>query len=133
MSRSEAYKKGSEIRQQLMGDALADGMAKTVYNDPIMEKFGDYAREAVFGLLWSRPGLDMKTRALICVITDTATGRWPELELHLKMARRQGWTEDELAEALLHTGGYIGVPSVREAMIIAKDVFAEMRAEGGDD
>ena len=133
MSRSEAYEKGSEIRQQLMGEAMAEGMAKTVYNDPIMQKFGDYAREAVFGLLWSRPGLDMKTRALICVITDTATGRWPELELHLKMARRQGWTEDELAEALLHTGGYIGVPSVREAMLIAKDVFAEMRAEGGDD
>jgi len=133
MSRSEAYEKGSEIRQQLMGEAMADGMAKTVYNDPIMQKFGDYAREAVFGLLWSRPGLDMKTRALICVITDTATGRWPELELHLRMARRQGWTEDELAEALLHTGGYIGVPSVREAMLIAKDVFAEMRAEGGDD
>ena len=133
MSRSEAYNKGSEIRQELMGDAMADGMAKTVYNDPIMEKFGDYAREAVFGLLWSRPGLDRKTRALICCITDTATGRWPELELHLRMARRQGWTEDELAEALLHTGGYIGVPSVREAMLIAKDVFAEMRAEGGDD
>jgi 4-carboxymuconolactone decarboxylase len=133
MSRSEAYKKGSEIRQELMGEAMVESMAGGVYNDPIMEKFGDYAREAVFGLLWSRPGLDKKTRALICVITDTSTGRWPELELHLKMARRQGWTEDELTEALLHTGGYIGVPSVREAMIIAKDVFAEMRAEGGDD
>ena len=133
MSKSESYEKGSQIRQELMGDTLADGMAKTVYNDPIMEKFGDYAREAVFGLLWTRPGLDRKTRSLICVITDTATGRWPELELHLKIARRQGWTEDELAEALLHTGGYIGVPSVREAMLIAKGVFAEMREEGDDD
>lgn len=134
MSRSEAYEKGSQIRQELMGEAMANDMAKTVYDDPIMEKFGDYAREAVFGLLWSRPGLDMKTRALICCITDTSTGRWPELKIHLRLARRQGWTEDELAEALLHTGGYIGVPSVREAMLIAKDVFAEMRAEdGGDD
>ena len=48
------------------------------------------------------------------------------------MARRQGWTEDELAEALLHTGGYIGVPAVREAMIIAKEVFGKMRLEDGD-
>ena len=48
------------------------------------------------------------------------------------MARRQGWTEDELAEALLHTGGYIGVPAVREAMLIAKEVFAKMREDGGD-
>jgi 4-carboxymuconolactone decarboxylase len=127
MAESEAFRKGSEIRRQVMGDEMATDMANTVYDDPIMKKFGNYAREAVFGLLWARPGLDLKTRALICVITDTSTGRWPELTLHLKMALRQGWTEDELAEALLHTAGYIGVPSVREAMIIAKDVFAEMR------
>ena len=132
MSRSEAYQKGMEIRQELMGDAMANEMANTVYDDPIMEKFGEYTREAVFGLLWSRPGLDMKTRALICCITDTATGRWPELEIHLQMARRQGWTEDELAAALLHTGGYIGVPAVREAMLIAKEVFAKMREDGRD-
>jgi 4-carboxymuconolactone decarboxylase len=83
----------------------------------------------VFGLLWTRPGLDLKTRALICVISDTATARWPELAIHLRMARRQGWTEDELAEALLHLSGYIGAPSVREAMLVAKDVFAEIRQE----
>ncbi|MBT5810992.1 MAG: 4-carboxymuconolactone decarboxylase [Rhodospirillaceae bacterium] len=130
MSKSEAYEKGGEIRRKLMGDEMADDIANTVYDDPIMKKFGDYAREAVFGLLWTRPGLDHKTRALICVISDTATGRWPELELHLKIARRQGWTEDELTEALLHLGGYIGVPSSREAMLIARDVFAEMRNEG---
>ena len=112
-----------------MGEKATSEMASTLYDDPVMQKFGDYAREAVFGLLWTRPGLDLKTRALICVITDTSTGRWPELELHLKMALRQGWTEDELSEALLHTGGYIGVPSVREAMIIASKVFKEVREE----
>ncbi len=128
MPKSELYKKGRAIRQELMGDAMADAMEKSVYNDPIMDKFRDYAAEAVFGLLWSRPGIDHKTRALICVVTDTTTHAWPELELHLKMARRQGWTEDELTEVLMHMAGYIGVPSIREAMIIAKDVFAELRA-----
>jgi 4-carboxymuconolactone decarboxylase len=127
---SDAYKKGREIRAKLMGDRMVEQMAKQVYDDPIMNKFGDYASEAVFGLLWSRPGLDFKTRALICVITDTATARWPELKIHLRMARRQGWTEDELSEALLHTSGYIGVPFVREAMLVAKEVFAELRKEG---
>ncbi|MBT5109076.1 MAG: hypothetical protein HOM25_10370, partial [Rhodospirillaceae bacterium] len=71
MSKSEAYEKGGEIRRKLMGDEMADDIANTVYDDPIMKKFGDYAREAVFGLLWTRPGLDHKTRALICVISDT--------------------------------------------------------------
>ena len=64
MAESENYKKGTEVRRTLMGAAHADKMNATVYDDPIMKKFGDYAREAVFGMLWTRPGLDMKTRAL---------------------------------------------------------------------
>ncbi len=116
MAESENYRKGSEIRAGLMGEKYAAEMAKSVYDDLMMKKFGDYAREAVFGMLWSRPGLDLKTKALICVISDTAQARWPELAIHLRMARRQGWTEeDELSEALMHLCGYIGLPSVREA------------------
>ena len=61
MAESENYKKGTEIRGKLMGENYADKMNKTVYDDPMMQKFGDYAREAVFGMLWSRPGLDLKT------------------------------------------------------------------------
>ena len=129
MAESESWKRGREIRRQLMGERMVEQMAKNVYDDPLMNKFGDYASEAVFGLLWSRPGLDLKTRTLICVVSDTATGRWPELAIHLRMARRQGWTEDELSEVLLHLSGYIGVPSVREAMLTAKEVFAEMKHE----
>jgi 4-carboxymuconolactone decarboxylase len=129
MAESENYKKGTEIRSKLMGAKYAEQMNKSVYDDPMMKKFGDYAREAVFGMLWSRPGLDIKTRALICVVSDTAQARWPELAIHLRMARNQGWTEDELSEALMHLCGYIGLPSVREALLTAKEVFAEMRKE----
>ncbi len=129
MAESETLKKGLEIRRRLIGDKKIEEMSRTVYDDPIMEKFAGYAGEAIFGLLWSRPGLDLKTRTLICVVSDTATGRWPELKLHLRMARRQGWSEDELSEVLLHLAGYIGVPSVREGMITAKETFAELRAE----
>ena len=112
-----------------MGQAMAEKMAATVYNAPLMEGFADWTREAVFGLLWTRPGLDLKTRALITVITDASTAAWPELRTHLRMARIQGWTEAELGEALLHTAGYIGAPSVREALLVAREVFEEMRAE----
>jgi 4-carboxymuconolactone decarboxylase len=98
-----------------------------------MEKFSQFTSEAVFGMLWGRPSLDLKLRSLICVISDTCTGRWPELAIHVRMALRQGWTEDELGEVLLHLSGYIGVPSVREAMIIANEVFEDMAAEGAGD
>lgn len=129
MTESQTRKDGQELRRRLLGGEAADEMAATVYDDPMMQEFADYASEAVFGLLWTRPGLDVKTRALVCVVSDTATGRWPELALHLRVARRTGWTEAELAEALLHMAGYVGVPLVREAMLTAKEAFRQMRDE----
>lgn len=129
MANSEAYEKGRAMRRRLMGDATVERVEKTVYTDDHMRKFGDYATEAVFGLLWNRPGLDVKTRTLICVISDTAMGREAELEIHLRMALREGWTEEELTEALLHMGGYVGLPLVREALICARKVFVEMQSE----
>ena len=129
MSKSEIYEKGAATRLEVMGPAMAEKMAETVYTGPVMETFAEYATEAVFGMLWSRPGLDRKTRAMITVTTDVCNHCWPELEIHLRFALNLGWTEEELTEALLHLGGYIGVPAVREAMLIADRVFSEVRAE----
>jgi 4-carboxymuconolactone decarboxylase len=127
MSQSETYKKGSELRKQLLGEQFVERADKGVYADPVMKKFIDVATETVFGALWTRPGLDLKTRTLVCVITDAATGRFPELAIHIRMALRQGWTEDQLVEVLLHMSGYVGVPVIRESMIVAKEVFAEVK------
>ncbi len=129
MAESETYRKGRELRRQLMGDAYVERVSQTVYTDPVMKEFIDVATEGVFGLLWSRPGLDLKTRTLVCVVSDAATGRAPELAIHVRMALRQGWTEEELVEALLHLSGYVGLPLVREALLTAKEVFTETRAE----
>ena len=129
MAESELYKKGAAMRRHLLGDAAVDRSTREIYGDPVMKKFIDVATETVFGALWTRPGLDLKTRALICVISDAATGREPELGLHLRMALRQGWTEEELTEALLHLSGYVGVPIIRESLLVASKVFAEFRAE----
>ncbi|HZK92026.1 MAG TPA: carboxymuconolactone decarboxylase family protein [Stellaceae bacterium] len=127
MAESELYKKGAAMRRRLMGDAAVEAAAKGIYSDPTMRKFIEVATETVFGALWTRPGLDLKTRALICVISDTCMGREPELALHLRMALRQGWTEEELTEVMLHLSGYIGVPIIRESMQIASKVFKEPR------
>src|ERR1700731_4174921 len=129
MAESELHKQGAAMRRRLLGDAAVDGATRDVYSDPVMKKFIDVATETVFGALWTRPGLDLKTRALICVVSDAATGREPELGLHLRMALRQGWTEEELTEVLLHLSGYVGVPIIREAMMAASKIFAEYRAE----
>jgi 4-carboxymuconolactone decarboxylase len=129
MAESELYKQGEAIRRKLRGD-LDFARNKSEYDkDPVMKKFIDIATETVFGALWTRPGLDFKTRTLICVVSDAATGRHPELDIHLRLALKQGWTEDELIEVLLHLSGYVGVPLIREAMLVASRVFTELRAE----
>jgi 4-carboxymuconolactone decarboxylase len=129
--RSELYKAGEAIRRKLRGDADFARNKSEYDRDPVMKKFIDVATETVFGALWSRPGLDFKTRTLICVVSDAATGRYPELEIHLRFALKEGWTEDELVEVLLHLTGYVGVPIIREAMLTASKVFAEVKAEQG--
>jgi len=131
MAESEAYRKGREMRRRLLGDAYADRTNRTTYTDPIMRTFIDVATETIFGTLWTRPGLDLKTRTLITVVSDAATGREAELAIHLRMALRQGWTEEELTEALIHLVGYVGAPLVRDALLTARDLFAEVKKEGG--
>lgn len=130
MADSELRAKGRAMRRKLMGEAFASKLDGAVYSDPIMEKFAEVTQENIFGNLWTREGLDLKTRAMITVISDAATGREEELKLHLRFARNQGWTEDELAEALVHLSGYVGAPLVRGAMLTAVEVFKELRAEG---
>jgi len=129
MTDSPLRKKGRAMRRKLVGDAYAEKLDREIYEDPIMEKFGALTQEILFGTLWSRPGIDLKTRTLVCVVSDTATGRLPELKVHIRFARNHGWSEDELVEVLLHLLGYVGAPLVREALVAAKEVFEELRAE----
>ena len=129
MASNELRERGLAIRTELFGEAFTNQMNETTYADPVMQTFRELVAETVFGALWARPGLDLKTRTLICVVSDVATGRDPELALHLRMALRQGWTEEELTETLLHLSGYVGVPLVREALLVASKVFQEVREE----
>ena len=132
MTSNELRDKGLALRTELFGEAFTDQMNETTYADPVMQTFRELVAETVFGALWARPGLDLKTRTLICVVSDAATGREPELEIHLRFALRQGWTEDELTEVLLQLSGYVGVPIIRESMLVASRVFKEVREENAN-
>ena len=129
MAESALYTKGIALRNALLGEELTARMNQSTSENPTMQTFREVTAETVFGALWTRPGLDLKTRTLICVVSDAATGRDPELTLHLRMAMRQGWTEEELTEVLLHLSGYVGVPLIREALLTASQVFADVRQE----
>ena len=119
------FDKGLDMRRAVLGAEYVDRSIQNV--DEFNKPFQKLVTEWCWGEVWTRPGLDLKTRALICVISDTCMGREPELALHLRMALRQGWTEEELTEALLHLSGYIGVPIIRECLQVASKVFKEPR------
>ena len=129
MSDDELRQRGLEMREALFGEAFTRRLNDDTYADPRMHEFRDLVSRTVFGSLWTRPGLDTKTRTLVCVVSDVATGREQELALHLRMALRQGWTQEELTEVILHLLGYLGAPLVREAMICACRVFREVDEE----
>jgi 4-carboxymuconolactone decarboxylase len=118
--------KGRLMRRKLVGDAYAQKIDAELYRDPDMEKFAEVTQELLFGTLWARPGLDLKTRTLITFVSDAATGRTAELKVHARFARNHGWTKDELVETLIHLFGYLGAPLVREALIALKESLAEM-------
>jgi 4-carboxymuconolactone decarboxylase len=122
--------KGRAMRRELFGEDATDKLDRELYDDdPFMEQFAEITQEYTFGMLWSRPGLDLRTRTLITVVSDVATGQAAALSIHLRFARRHGWSEGQLVETILHLMGYVGVPLARQAMIVARDTFAEMRAE----
>jgi 4-carboxymuconolactone decarboxylase len=129
MTTSEVYKRGEAMRRELRGEEDFKNNQASYAADPVMKKFIDVATESVFGVLWTRPGLDLKTRTLVCVASDASTGRYPELDIHLRFALKQGWTEEELTEVLLHLSGYVGVPIIREAMLVASEVFRSVKEE----
>jgi alkylhydroperoxidase/carboxymuconolactone decarboxylase family protein YurZ len=92
--------------------------------------FGDLTQDTIFSMLWSRDGIDLKTRTLVTAVSDIATGQTDALRLHLRFCRRHGWSEDELVEVMLHLTGYVGVPMIRQMLLVAKDTFEEMQTDG---
>ena len=124
---NDSYRKGTELRAALMGPASLASMDKTASSGLGMQRFSDLTRNTIFGTLWQRDGIDLKLRTLICVVTDVAMGVEDELAIHLEMALRQGWTEVELIETILHAGSYVGIPRARQGVLTADRTFARLR------
>jgi 4-carboxymuconolactone decarboxylase len=128
---SELYRRGNEMRYTLLGREWVEKSERTIYADPTMRQLMNVIGETVFGTIWTRPGLDLKTRTIVVIATDVALGKPAELAIHIRMALRQGWTEQEIIEVLLQLTAYAGVVKGREAFLVAQKVFREVK-EGVD-
>ena len=125
MKNQDLYTKGVEVRRVLLGDESFKTSNSGVYSHPLMKDFIEVATTSVFGALWARPGLDLKTRALVVMVSDVATGQMAELPIHMVFALRQGWQPTEIIEVLLQLMGYVGAPKIRESMVIAVGIIDE--------
>ena len=118
-----AYEQGMEVRRAVLGDAHVDRAqaSKTEFTS----EFQDFITRYAWGEIWTRPGLDRRTRSCITVAMLVALGRHEELVLHLRGALNNGVTRDELKEILLQAAIYAGVPAANSAFKIANDFLAE--------
>jgi 4-carboxymuconolactone decarboxylase len=117
------YDRGMKVRREVLGDEHVDrtiGRATEFTAD-----FQDFITRYAWGEIWSRPGLDLKTRSCITLTALVALGRLDELELHVRAAVRNGLTENEIREVFIQCAVYCGVPAANSAFAVARRVLKE--------
>ncbi len=119
----DRYEAGMRIRREVLGDEHVDRAiaGTTEFTAP----FQEFITRGVWGEVWARDGLERRTRSAITLAVLTALGREHELALHIRAAVRNGLSEAEIAEVLLHTAVYAGVPAANAAFAIAQRVLVE--------
>ena len=119
----DPYDAGMRVRREVLGDEHVDRAVAgtTEFTQP----FQDLITRFAWGSVWTRDGLDRRTRSAITLAVLTALGRENEIAMHVRGARTNGLSPEEISEVLLHTAVYAGVPAANAAYAIAQKVLAE--------
>lgn len=119
----DTFEQGMKVRRAVLGDAHVDRAEanKTQFD----ADFQQFITRVAWGAVWSRPGLDRKTRHLLTIAMLAALGKEHELTMHIRATRNTGVTPDEIKEVLLQVAIYAGIPAANTAMVIAKRIYAE--------
>lgn len=115
------------IRRAVLGDAWVD--RATAQATPFTRGFQQFLTDYAWGGVWTRPGLDRRTRSVATLTALVALGHHDELALHVRAARRNGLTEAEIEEVFVHSAVYCGVPAANTAFRIAQRVLDELASE----
>jgi 4-carboxymuconolactone decarboxylase len=119
----DAYERGMRIRREVLGDEHVDRAIEQTTEQT--RDFQDFITRYAWGDVWTRPGLDRRTRSSITLTALVALGRFDELALHIRGARRNGLSDDEISEVLLHSAVYCGVPAANSAFAVFRRVLDE--------
>jgi 4-carboxymuconolactone decarboxylase len=119
----EARERGMRIRREVLGDEHVDRAVEGTTKHTA--DFQDFITRYAWGEIWARPGLDRRARSCITLTALVALGRLDELALHVRAARRNGLSPEEIAEVLLQTAVYCGVPAANSAFQVFQRVLEE--------
>jgi 4-carboxymuconolactone decarboxylase len=119
----DAYERGMKVRREVLGDEHVDRATKSATE--LTRDFQELITRYAWGEIWSRPGLDRRTRSCITMTALVAIGRFDELAMHIRAARRNGLSPEEIAEVLLQSAVYCGVPAANSAFHVLQRVLDE--------
>ena len=122
-----AYEAGLAVRRRVLGDAHVTRSLENATS--FDEDFQDLVTRHAWADIWTRPGLDHRTRSLITIALLAAGGHHEELKLHVHATRNTGATTDQVKEVLLQVAVYAGVPAANSAFRIAKSALEDMAKE----
>lgn len=125
---SELFEKGLKVRKEVLGEAYVETAFANA--DDFTRPMQEYATEACWGAIWSREGLDRRTRSIVNLSMISALNRPHELKLHVKAALTNGLTREEICEIMLQIACYCGVPAGMDSFRIAREAFKEVDAAG---
>ena len=117
------YDRGMAVRREVLGDSYVEQAAARTTD--FTRDFQTLVTEFAWGTIWTRPGLDRRSRSMITLTALIARGRDEELALHIRAALRNGLSREEIKEVLLQTAVYCGLPDANAAFRIAQGVFEE--------
>jgi 4-carboxymuconolactone decarboxylase len=118
-----AHERGMKVRREVLGDEHVDAAIERTTD--FTADFQDFITRYAWGEIWTRPGLDRRTRSCITLTALVALGKLDELEMHVRAALRNGLTQDEIKEVLLQSAIYCGVPAANSAFAAAQRVLAD--------
>lgn len=124
MDDQQRYENGMAVRRAVLGDQHVD-RAQANVND-LNADFQNLITRYAWGEIWTRPGLPRETRSLMTICMMVALNREEELKLHIRAARNNGVSVDQIKEALLQTAIYCGLPAANAAFAIAQQVLKEL-------
>jgi 4-carboxymuconolactone decarboxylase len=119
---TDSYDRGMAVRREVLGDEHVD--SALAGSTPFTAPFQEFITKMAWGEVWARDGLDRRSRSMITLALLAGLGRHEELAMHVRAALRNGLTEAEIGEVLLHTAVYAGVPAANSAFAIARRVLS---------